>query len=180
MADRSRERLAVPRRDFVVRIARAAGVAPAVVGLIEGTVHALPKGEDTDFAVLFAAIALEHHAIAIYDQGLKQGLFPPGLKGYATEFRGDHLGHRDTQVAIAEERGGRPPAPLSHYEMGALRTADELIRHALLIEEAAERAYQAVISQIRTKDYLLSAAFILVDEVRHMTVWRRVLGLKIY
>jgi len=27
---------------------------------------------------------------------------------------------------------------------------------------------------------ILSAAFILVDEVRHMTVWKRVLGLKIY
>jgi len=180
VADRPRERLAVPRRDFVARIARAAAVAPAVVGLIEGSVEALPKGQDTDLAVLFAAIALEHQAIAVYDQGLKRDLFPPGLKGYATEFRGDHLGHRDTQVAIAEERGGRPPAPLGRYEMGALRTADELIRHALLIEVAAERAYQAVVSQIRTKDYLLSAAFILVDEVRHMTVWRRVLGLKIY
>ena len=48
------------------------------------------------------------------------------------------------------------------------------------IEIAAQEAYSALISQIRTKDYLLSAAFILVDEVRHETVWRRVLGLKIY
>jgi hypothetical protein len=41
-------------------------------------------------------------------------------------------------------------------------------------------AYTALISQIRPRDYQLSAAFILVDEVRHLTVWRRVLGLKIY
>lgn len=180
MAERPLERPAVPRRDFVVRIARAAGVAPAVLGLIEGSVEALPRGEDTDLAVLYAAIALEHHAIALYDEGLKRGLFPPGLKAYATEFRGDHMGHRDTQIAIADERGGRPPAPLDHYALGPLRSADHLIRQALEIEVAAESAYQAVISQIRTKDYLLSAAFILVDEVRHMTVWRRVLGLKIY
>jgi Ferritin-like domain len=170
----------VPRRDFVVRIARAAGVAPAVLGLLEGTLTALPRSEDTDFALLYAALALEHHAIAVYDQGLKSGLVPPGLRDYAVEFRGDHQGHRDTQIAIAEERGGRPPAPLDHYAMGPLRSADDLIREALLVEEAAQRAYLAVISQIRTQDYLLSAAFILVDEVRHMTVWRRVLGLKIY
>ena len=39
----------------------------------------------------------------------------------------------------------------------------------------AASAYTGLISQIRTDDYLLSAGFILVDEVRHMTVWRRVL-----
>ncbi len=168
------------RRDFVVRIARAAGVAPAVLGLFEGTVTALPRSEDTDFALLYAALALEHHAIAVYDHGLKHALVPPGLRDYVVEFRGDHQGHRDTQIAIVEERGGRPPAPLDHYAMGPLGSSDDLVKEALLIEEAAQHAYLAVIGQIRTKDYLLSAAFILVDEVRHLTVWRRVLGLKIY
>jgi hypothetical protein len=56
---------------------------------------------------------------------------------------------------------------------------DDWIRRALTIEIAAQDAYGTLISQIRGKDYLLSAAFILVDEIRHMTVWRRVLGLKI-
>ena len=54
------------------------------------------------------------------------------------------------------------------------------MRQALQIEVAAQEAYTALISRIDTRDYLLSAAFILVDEVRHMTVWRRVLGFKIY
>lgn len=168
------------RRDFVYRLALTAGVAPAVLGLLEGTAEALPKGEETDLAILYAALALEHEAIAIYDLGLRRSLFPPGLRRYAVEFVGDHNGHRDTQVAIAEERGGRPPEPLPHYELGPFGTGDDVIRRALEIEVAAQRAYQALISQIGARDYLLSAAFILVDEVRHMTVWRRVLGLKIY
>ena len=48
------------------------------------------------------------------------------------------------------------------------------------MERAAQRAYSSLVSQIRSRDYMLSAAFILVDEVRHITVWRRVLGLRIY
>ena len=169
----------VPRRAFVLRMARVAGVAPAVLGLLDGTGEALPRGEETDLAVLYAALAIEHHAIALYDAGLRAGLFPPGLRAHAVEFRGDHLGHRDTQVAIAEERGGRPPGPRSGYSF-RFRSADDLIAQALEIEIVAQEAYTALISQIRTKDYLLSAGFILVDEVRHMTAWKRVLGLRIY
>ena len=169
----------VPRRAFVSRIARAAGVAPAVLAFLEGSGRAFTRGEETDLSILYAALAIEHHAIALYEAGLRAGLFPPGLRAHAVEFRGDHLGHRDTQIAVAEERGGRPPAPLAHYGF-RFRTADDLIAQALEIEIAAQEAYTALISQIRTKDYLLSAAFILVDEVRHMTVWKRVMGLRIY
>jgi Ferritin-like domain len=61
-----------------------------------------------------------------------------------------------------------------------LHTGDQLIREAFLIERAAQDAYLSLISQIRTNDYLLSAGFILVDEVRHLTVWQRVLGYALY
>jgi hypothetical protein len=136
--------------------------------------------EETDLSVLSAALLLEHHAIALYGHGLRQSLFPPGLRAYATEFRGDHQGHRDTQIAIMEERGAAAPAARDDYDFEHAPAGDEFVRLALEIEDAAQRAYTSLISGIRTKDYLLSAAFILVDEVRHMTVWRRVLGLRIY
>ena len=62
------------RRRFVVRIARAAGVVPAVLSLIEGRGEALPRGQETDFAILDAALVIEHHAIAVYNTGLQRGL----------------------------------------------------------------------------------------------------------
>lgn len=171
----------LPRRDFMLRVAAAAGVAPAVMAFLAGRVEALPRGEATDMGVLAASIALEHHAIALYELGLQRKLFPAGLRDYALEFRGDHLGHRDTQVEIARERGGEPPEPLRDYGFARdVKDADDLLRQALLVEEAAQRAYLKVISQIRTRDYLLSAAFVMVDEVRHLTVWRRVLGQRLY
>src|SRR5262249_56747412 len=101
-------------------------------------------------AVLQAAVMLEHEAIAIYDLGLKHQLFPAGLRSYAVEFRGDHLGHRDTQLAIVEERGGPPPAALSHYDLPLPRNGDGMIRFALDIQYASQRAYTPVISQIRS------------------------------
>ena len=167
------------RRAFVVGIAKAAGVTPLALGVLDGTALALPRGEETDVAILSAALMIEHHAIALYAHGLERGLFPRGLRAYAVEFRGDHVGHRDTQVAILEERGAVPPSPLA-YEFPKVRPGDAFVRQALEIEVAAQLAYTGFVSQIRTDDYLLSAGFILVDEVRHMTVWRRVLGLTIY
>jgi len=172
--------LSPARRRLVLDVARSAALAPAVLGFLEGTVSALPRAEETDIAILYAALGLENEAIAVYDYGLARGLVPPGLRDYASEFRGDHMGHRDTQVAIIEERGGRPPQPLERYDFGKIKSSDDLLREALLVEVAAQDSYTALISQIASKDYLLSAAFILVDEVRHMTVWRRVLGMKIY
>ena len=159
--------------------ARAAGVAsPALAALTGG--KALARTEETELEILSAALLLEHHAIALYGHGLKRSLFPPGLRAYATEFRGDHQGHRDTQIAIMEERGAAAPVPRDDYDFSHAPAGDDFVRLALEIEIAAQRAYTGLISHIRTSDYLLSAAFILIDEVRHMTVWQRVLGLRIY
>jgi hypothetical protein len=164
----------------MLELARAAAVTPAVLALLEGRALALPRGDATDVAILYAAIGLENEAIALYELGIKQRLFPAGLRARAAEFRGDHFGHRDTQVALIEERGGQAPAPIPSYEFGRLEAGDAVIRQALRVEVAAQDAYAALIAQIREKDYLLSAGFILVDEVRHMTVWRHVLGMKVY
>jgi hypothetical protein len=172
--------VAESRRDFMLRVARAAGVAPLAMAVLEGRLQAAPPGAGADLEILYAALTLEHHAIALYETGLRQGSFPEGLREYAVEFRGDHLGHRDTQVAIARERGGRPPAALSRYEFDPTPGGKAFVHQALAIELAAQRAYSALISSIGTRDYMLSAAFILVDEVRHITVWRQVLGIKVY
>lgn len=168
------------RRALVARFARAAGVAAPVLAFLEGRSAAPARGEGADLEILHASLTLEHHAIALYEEGLRLNLFPAGLRNYAIEFRGDHLGHRDTQVALSEERGGRPPEALPRYHFGPLGSSDRMIRAALQIEIAAQEAYTALLAEIRTKDYLLAAGFVLVDEVRHMTVWQRVLGIRIY
>jgi rubrerythrin len=170
--------VAESRRAALRRVAGLAGLSLPVVDLLGGA--RVRASEGLDLEILGAALALEHHALAIYEHGLERGLFPPGLRDYAVEFRGDHLGHRDTQVALMEERGGRAPEAKRDYGLGRFDTAERLLKEALTIEVVAQDAYLRLIGNIRTDDYQLAAAFILVDEVRHATVWKRATGARIY
>jgi len=169
-----------PRREFIRRAFLNAGASMAVLGLLEGRGFALPKSEETDIAILNAALGLEHEAIGLYADALSRDLVPTGLREYAVEFKGAHEGHRDTQVEILRERGVTAVAPHRVDPIREAAAGDAVIRRLLSVESAAESAYLRLIGHIRTSDYLLSAGFIVVDEARHQTIWRRVLGLSIY
>lgn len=166
------------RRAALLSLVR--GAAASALAVLLGEAAAAAPSEEGDLEILNVALALEHEAIALYSMGLKNNLVPVGLRDWAVEFRGDHEGHRDTQVALARERGGRPAEPLAHYEFGRIHGGTSWIRLALEVEHQATKAYSSVLPQIAARDYLLSAAFIVVDEVRHLTVWKKVLGQRIY
>jgi len=172
--------LSTPRRQFIRSAFVNAGASMAVLHLLEGRVFALPKSEETDIAILNAALGLEHEAIGLYADALSRDLVPTGLREYAVEFKGAHEGHRDTQIEILRERGVTAVAPHQVDPIREAAAGDAAIRRLLTIEAAAESAYLRLIGHIRTNDYLLSAGFIVVDEARHQTIWRRVLGLSVY
>ena len=172
--------LSTPRRQFIRSAFVNAGASMAVLHLLEGRVFALPNSEETDIAILNAALGLEHEAIGLYADALSRDLVPTGLREYAVEFKGAHEGHRDTQIEILRERGVTAVAPHQVDPIREAAAGDAVIRRLLTIEVAAESAYLRLIGHIRTNDYLLSAAFIVVDEARHQTIWRRALGLSIY
>ncbi len=169
-----------PRREFIFRAVRNASVPAAILGVIEGQALALPKNEETDIAILNAALGLEHEAIGLYANALSRNLVPAGLRDYAVEFKGAHEGHRDTQIEILRERGVTAGPPHKVDPIRETTAGDAVVSRLLSIEAAAESAYLRLIGQIRTTDYLLSAGFIVVDEARHQTIWRRALGLSIY
>lgn len=172
--------MASPRREFLRRAFTNTGASLSVLGLLEGSAQALPKSEDTDIAILNAALGLEHEAIGLYRDALSRNLVPTGLREYAVEFKGAHEGHRDTQVEILRERGVAAAEPHPVDPIRETSAGDAVVRRLLSVEAAAESAYLRLIGHIRTSDYLLSAGFIVVDEARHQTIWRRALGLSIY
>ncbi len=169
-----------PRREFIRRVALHAGVSAGIFQFLEGRTDALTRSEETDLAILNAALGLENEAIGLYDDALSRNLVPSGLREYAVEFVGAHQGHRDTQVEILRERGLEAVGPHRVAPFRETTAGDSVIRRLLSVEAAAEAAYLRLIGQIRTNDYLLSAGFIVVDEARHQTIWRRALGLSIY
>ena len=169
-----------PRREFIRSAFLNAGASVAVLRFLEGRALALPRNEETDIAILNAALGLEHEAIGLYADALERNLVPTGLREFAVEFKGAHEGHRDTQVEILRERGVTAIAPHKVDPIREASAGDAVLRRLLSVEAAAESAYLRLIGQIRTSDYLLSAGFIVVDEARHQTVWRRALGLSIY
>lgn len=164
------------------QLATMAGLTGPVLFFLSGRAQALARNETTDVAILNAALALENEAIALYADALQSNRVPTLLRPYAIEFKGSHEGHRDTQIEILRERGVEPQAPRARVQGGVAQDAagQRTIERLLQIEAAAEAAYLALISQIRTNDYLLTAAFIVVDEARHQTIWRRTLGYSIY
>ena len=168
------------RRDFLRRGLAAGGGSLSVLGLFDPAPEAFAKSEETDIAILNAALGLENEAIGMYGDALMRNLVPAGLREYAVEFKGAHEGHRDTQVEILRERGVEPAPPRKVEPLHESRAGDAVIRRLLSVEAAAESAYLRLIGHIRTNDYLLSAGFIVVDEARHQTIWRRALGLGIY
>ncbi len=168
------------RRSVLLRLATAAGVAAPAMAALRGEAMAATDAEATDIAIFQASVALEHHAIALYTKGLRQKLFPAEWTHYAIEFKGDHQGHRDTENAVIAERGGREVAPLEAYELGHLEAGPVMLQRVLEIEQAAQDAYLALLSSFRGPESLQTAASVLIDEVRHLTIWKRALGLRIY
>lgn len=170
--------MAETRRQFCLELARLAGATPAALAFLSGRQAA---GSDaTDFAILFAAINMEHQAIDLYSRGLERGFFDGRRAEQAADFRGDHLGHRDTQIEIALERGGRVPRTPARYPYDPGGDPRDWIREARRMEQAAIDAYAVVLRRIGDRDHRLAAAYILVDEIRHVTEWSAALGLRIY
>jgi len=164
-------------------LAKGAGLGAAFLALLARDAHsssAPPSSEGQDLEILNAALALEHQAIALYSIGLSRNLVPVTMRERAIEFRGDHQGHRDTQIALSRERGGTPVAALARYDFGHVEGGRGWLKKAMDVELAAQQAYAKVIPAITAKDYQLAASFIVVDEVRHLTVWKSAFGSKIY
>jgi hypothetical protein len=169
------------RRQMLLDLARGAGVTTAVLAFLRDVQSARAQAANVgqDLEILNAALALEHQAVALYTYGLSHNLVPVVLRERAVEFRGDHEGHRDTQIALSRERGGEPVKALAHYDFGHMDGGHGWLKKAAQVELAAQQAYAKVIPAITEKDYQLTAAFIVVDEVRHLTVWKSVLGAKV-
>lgn len=132
-----------------------------------------------DLAILNLALGLEHQAIAAYDAGAQSKLLSPDQLKLAVSFQTDHKRHRDALIKFIRRFGGTPVAPKSSYNFGTITSATDIVKLAHSLEEGAAQAYLANAYKLESCEILSAAVPILVDEVRHTTVFKQLLGLPV-
>ena len=75
--------------------------------------------------------------------------------------------------------GGKPVDPESKYDFGTITSATDIVKLAHRLEEGAAKAYLTHAYKLASSEILNAAVPILVDEVRHTTVFKQLLGLSV-
>jgi hypothetical protein len=166
----------VSRREFL-----CLGGLPIAVCALGSTVPAVSADQKFagDLAILNVALGLEHQAIAAYDAGAKSKLLSPDQLKMAVSFQTDHKRHRDTLIQYIRRFGGAPVEPKSSYDFGTITSAADILKLAHSLEAGAAGAYLANAYKLESSEILNAAVPILVDEVRHTTVFKLLLGLSV-
>lgn len=168
------------RRTWLRQAAIGGGGCLAGLLTADVTLAGVTQPPQRDVFILTAALYLEHEAIAAYTAGAGSKLLPPAVLAVASAFMSDHQYHRDGIAGVLKTLGVEPPGPQPSYRFGALRSADDILRLALRLEQGAATAYRTLASSVQSKPVLGFAAHVMVDEVRHATVLRDALKLRNY
>ncbi|MDQ3253988.1 MAG: ferritin-like domain-containing protein [Acidobacteriota bacterium] len=146
---------------------------------LTGTASGLNRKFEGDLAILNVALGLEHQAIAAYNAGAGSKLLSPDQLKVAVSFQSEHKHHRDEIIKLIRRFKGTPVEPKSSYDFGTITSATDLIKLARDLEEGAAKAYLANAYKLESYEILSAAVPILVDEVRHTTVFNQLLGLSV-
>ncbi len=137
------------------------------------------QSREGDLGILSAAAALELQAIAAYQAGAATGHLSPPILQAAVGFLEEHQAHAQALNDTLEALGGERVEAHQQHNFSALPDEQAILELALELEEGAASAYTALAANLENKDVLVAAAGILVDEVRHVTTLRSVLGLPV-
>jgi len=131
-----------------------------------------------DIAILNAALAAEHQAIAAYQLGAESGLLTAAVKPLALEFQGHHKAHADVLAGTVQKLGGQAAAAKSKYDFPVerLKSQADVLQFAAGLEKGAVSAYLGAVPKFRDRALSHAAASILGDEAMHWAVLRQALG----
>ncbi|OYT69692.1 MAG: ferritin, partial [Chloracidobacterium sp. CP2_5A] len=171
-------KLVWPRR-VALRMGFAAGLGAGLSALATAGQR---RPRNADAALLNAALALEHQAIAAYDVGAGTGLLKGETLELARHFQSQHRAHRDLLVEEIRKLGASPAVALASYSFkdknGApveLKTAAEVLVFALGLEAGAASAYLGLLPQLASKAMLPVVAGVACDEAQHAAALRLLL-----
>jgi rubrerythrin len=137
------------------------------------SIYAAPTQADTD--ILMAAIALEQKAQAAYAAGAASGLLDADTVAVATKIAGQHAEHEKAETAVLTKMGGTAPRKLDKYDFPAFKTAEDILKYALDLEQLAANTYFGAVKQLQDNSLVLAVISIQNDEAQHVAILRSAL-----
>lgn len=173
--------IARPRRRSFVGGGLLSAAAVALLGGRDALAAKNPGAKDDaagDIALLNAALAAEHQAIAAYQVGAESGLLTVAVKPVALEFQSHHKAHADVLAGTVKKLGGRPVDAKRKYDfpVDKLKSQSDVLQFAAGLEQGAVAAYVGAVPKFDDRSLSHAAASILGDEAMHWAVLRQVLG----
>ena len=134
---------------------------------------AAPVQADAD--ILTAAIQIERLAQFAYAAGAKSGLLDAPTVALATKIAGQHSEHEKADTAALQKMGAAVPAAPATYDLPAFKTAEDILKYALDLEQKAANAYFDSVSKLQDKSLLQAVISIQNAEAEHVALLRSAL-----
>ena len=166
-------------------IGRRRVLSATAVALLAGCGNLVPAADkpalgprEDDVAILNAALAVEHQAIAVYEIAAVSGLLSPSAFELASRFRQDHAKHTEALVRAVERLGG--PAAEGRGAAGlpttGLASETDILRLAASVEKSLALVYLGAVPAFADRELAKAAAGIMGVETMHWAALRAMLG----
>lgn len=152
-------------------VAAATGLGPGFWGGYSAVLAADSDGDIVTFAYL-----LEQVAIKAYNAAAGTGLLQPPVLAVATKFRDQHQQHADALGSALKTRNLPLPQAPASLNLPALKSQNDILSFAEVLEDVAVGAYFGSITAIQDKALGQAAASIMGVESQHVAVLRAALG----
>lgn len=136
---------------------------------------AVPSQADMD--IIKGAIGLEQKAQAAYAAGAASGLLDKATVDLATKIASQHAEHEKADTAILVKMGGTAPAKptTASFNFPAFKTAEDILKYALSLEEEATNAYFDSIKKLTDRSLVQAVNSIQNTEAEHVAILRQAL-----
>jgi rubrerythrin len=132
------------------------------------------ESDQADVEILNGALDLELMAVAAYKAGaahLTGELLQVGKRFVAQEQE-----HADSLTSAIKDAGGKPNRAKSAYDFPRMRSAKDVLKYAVSLENTAIAFYIDALPKLTNGDVRATAASIITTEAEHLAVLREALG----
>jgi hypothetical protein len=138
------------------------------------TLRHSPAVAHRDVAVLNQLLDVQHLAVAAYTAGTP--LLPASAAGAAQQFLAQELGHAGGLAELVKKAGGKPRDPLGSYDLGHPRTAHDVLRLLLAVEQIELNAFVHALPQLAPGQVRAEVAGYFANDAQHDSAVRLLLG----